>query len=270
MTPAKLVRQLRAGSDEGFTLVELLVATTLSLMIGVVVVSTLVTSQKAVNTTISMADINGEARSLLNRLAGDLRQATPVTTTTSGVSVETPAITAVQNPYPGGTSAVTSITFNADFSGDGCIAGITSDKCSPAPAVDPSNPETETFCWLPPVAPATASSVYLIPSTVATGTCGPVGTAEPLMSGQVTSLQIYCDSSNYLYDTNGDGLTTWQEIDDHAPPIGTGTGASGSGTNTHVLTQGELTLINSVLIVVQVKENGHAQTYQTLVSLRNV
>ena len=146
-------RRLRKGGDGGFTLVELLVATGLSLVVGAIVVSTLITAQTSTSNTTANADLNAEARDLLNRLTGDLRQATPLwnTTTVSGstVKVETPAITAVQNPYPGGSAnAVTSITFDADYSGDGCVDGVVSDNC-PGGSVIASNPEIESFCWDP-------------------------------------------------------------------------------------------------------------------------
>jgi prepilin-type N-terminal cleavage/methylation domain-containing protein len=260
-----LRRRLREGGDRGFTLVELLVATALSVMIGAIVVSTLITAQVSTGTTTANADLNAEGRDLLNRLTGDLRQATPLwnATTVGGstVEVETPAITAVQNPYPGGSAnAVTSITFNADYSGDGCVDGVPSDNC-PVPggptALDVNNPETESFCWNP-----ATLIVYLIPGGVDSSCNSPTPgyTAQPLLSGNVTGLQIEYDSNRYLYDTNHDGVTTWQELDAQGPPVG----------NANNALDVELNLVNSVKLVVTLSEGGHTQTYQAVVFLRNV
>jgi len=253
--------RLRDGADRGFTLIELLVATALSLMVGAIVVSTLITATTSAANTTANANLNAEARDLLNRLTGDLRQATPVFTTTtvsgSTVKVETPAITAVQNPYPyesgGSANAVTSITFDADYNGDGCIDGVVSDGC-PGNAVDPNNPEIESFCWNP-----ATLVVYLVPGPV-DNTCS-ISAAQPLLSGMVTGLKIEYDSNRYLYDADHNGVTTWQEVDGQAPPIGNGNG---------VLDLPDLNQIDSIKLDVTLSDSGHTQTYQAVVSLRNV
>lgn len=254
------VNRLRVSrhDDAGFTLVELIVAASITLLIGSMILGTVLTAGTSVKATHATTDLDGEATQLLNRLTGDLRQATAVWTTSGGVRVETPAITAVQNPFPGGTStAVTSVTFNADFSGDGCIAGVVSDGCNPAPAVDPSDPETETFCWDP-----MTQLVYLIAGGVQPGSCAPTGggSPQPLLSGHVDSFELSYESNNYLYDANGDGVTTWQELDAAGAPVGNGNG---------VLDGPELDHINAVRISLTVSELGHVQSDQTLVSLRN-
>ncbi|MDT4938175.1 MAG: hypothetical protein QOG80_1846 [Pseudonocardiales bacterium] len=264
-----LRRRLREGGDRGFTLVELLVATGLSLVVGAIVVSTLITAQTSTNSTTASADLNAEARDLLNRLTGDLRQATPLwkATTVGGstVEVETPAITAVQNPYPGGSSnAVTSITFNADYSGDGCVDSVPSDNCPGGSINNVDNPEIETFCWDPTDVTATGKTlVYLIAGGVQGNSCLPAPgiTAQPLLSGNVSGLQIEYDSNRYLYDTNHDGVTTWQELDAQGPPIGNANNA---------LDPLELNQVDSIKLVITLSEGGHTQTYQAVVSLRNV
>lgn len=247
------------SDDAGFTLAELLMVMFVSALLGGLLLSTLFVTKKSSDSTVAVADMNGEARALLDRLSGDLRQALPVWTLTSGTEVETPAITAVQNPYPGGSAtAVTSITFNADFNGDGCVAGVASDGCSPAKAVDANDPETETFCW-----DASTQLVYLIAGGVTTGTCTPAngGASQPLLSGKVSNLQIAYDSNAYLYDSNNDGTTTWQELDAQAPPVGNGDGQ---------LDMPELTRIDAVRITATASEDGHVLSYETLVSLRNI
>lgn len=247
----------RARDDHrGFTLVEMLVAVVLSAIVGGVLMTLMLAAQRSATNTTAQNDINAEARDVLNRLSRDLRQATPLAN--AGTTI--PAITSAQNPNPGGTAnTVTSVTFNADFNGDGCVAGVTSDKCSPPPSVDANNPETETFCWNP-----STQNVYLIAGTVNAGTCTPSsGSApQPMLSGKVTAFDLFFYSNNYLYDANNDGVTTWQELDQASAPI---------GDNSGTLTTPELLSINSVLIKVTVADgHGHSQTYQTQTDLRNV
>lgn len=244
--------------DGGFTLIEVLIAGALALVLGSLVLSTMLAADQSIKATSATTDLSAEARLVLNRLAGDLRQAKPL----ANNGVQIPAITAVQNPFPSASwsaNAVTSITFDADYDGNGCVAGVVSDNCpNPAPALDPNNPEIETFCWNP-----ANKQLYLIAGTVATGTCTPSNgsVAQPLLSGQVSGFQVEYDSNAYLYDTNHDGVTTWQELDAAGPPIGNGNG---------VLDTTELTRITSVTIRLTVSEGSHTATFQTLVSLRNV
>ncbi|HEX7106319.1 MAG TPA: prepilin-type N-terminal cleavage/methylation domain-containing protein [Acidothermaceae bacterium] len=263
-------RRLRQRDESGFTLVELLVASVVGIIVGGVVLSTILVAQRSTNSTTAWANLNGEARVLLNRLAGDLRQATPLTSTSAGVTTDIPAITNVQNPQPYGTAgALTSITFDADFSGDDCVKGVLSDKggtpggCTD-PSVDPNNPEVETFCWDP-----AGQVVYLIPGGVTAGSCtsdsGLASTA--MLSGHVKDVKIYAYSSRYIYDGDivglpADGVTDWREIDHAGSPIG--------NSNDKLDQPSEYALINSVKIVVTVADGGHTQTVQTLVSLRNV
>lgn len=261
---AVLVKRVRSGSDDaGFTLVELIVASVIGLVVGGLVLSTLMVAQRSVSTTTAASDLNGEARDLLNRMAGDLRQATPVFNTDplTHIVTETPAVTDVQNPEPFGVSGgLTSITFDADFSGDNCVDGLVSDVCASPPSFDQNYPETETFCWDPAV-----DVVYLIAGGVQhDGHCTPAHSgvsAQPLLSGKVTDLEIECDSNSYLYDADHNGVTTWKELDSAASPVGNGDNA---------LDAPELPRIDSLKIVVKVFQDGHSQTYQTLVSLRNV
>lgn len=260
-------RYRRHGSEAGFTLAEVVVASTIGIILGGLVLSTILVGHRSADSTVTAAHLDGEARVLLNRLAGDLRQATPlwITDPATNTRAETPAITDVQNPQPYGASGqLTSITFNADFSGDGCVQSELSDNCpSPAPSLDPNAPEVETFCWDP-----TAQVVYLIAGPVNAGTCKPSTsgvTAQPLLSGNVVDMQITCDSNRYIYDGDYDhtydGVTDWRELDAAGPPVGNGDGK---------LDGNELDYVNSIRISVTVTDGGHSQTDQTLVFVRNV
>jgi type II secretory pathway pseudopilin PulG len=263
---ARVGSRIRDSRDAGFTLVELLVASMLAVMVGGIILTTLLAAQRSADATLAGADLNGEARDLLNRLSGDLRQATPLLLTdpNTGAVTETPAVLEVQNPYDPALAtvpppAVTSITFDADFSGDNCIGGVVSDGCSPAPTFNPDNPETETVCWNP-----ANELVYLIAGGVQAGSCNPTTpgvSPQTWLSGKVTALKLECNSNNYLYDSNYDGVTTWRELDAQGPPIGNKNG---------MLDGNELKYINSFGITVTVEEDGHSATFNTLVSVRNV
>lgn len=247
-----------SSREDGFTLVELLVAVVLSAVLGGVLFSTLVATQNSSKDTAAQQDLTAEARDALNRMAEDLRVATPVT----NGAVTTPALTAIQT-----TGRYVSLTFNADFDGDGCVAGVASDtpsgatqSCSPAVAAT-AGAETETFCW---DSDPSVDVLYLIAGGVQSGTCTPTSGATPqaLLSGKVTSLAISYSSSHYLYDANGDGDTTWQELDSYGAPVGNDNGVPDGP---------ELDLINNVGIELTVSDgSGHQQTFRTQVNLRNV
>lgn len=258
----------RRETDAGFTLVEVVVASTIGIILGGLVLSVILVGHRSADNTVSAAHLDGEARVLLNRLAGDLRQATPLFTTVdpaTGTKVETPAITNVENPEPYGTAGqLTSLTFNADFSGNGCVEDQLSDNCpSPAPSLDPDAPEIETFCWDP-----SGGVVYLIAGPVNPGSCTPSTagiTAKPLLSGNVVDMKIYCYSNRYAYDGaydhTHDGVTDWRELDAAGSPIGNGN---------NKLDGNELDYVNSVRISVTIADGDHSQTDQTLVFVRNV
>lgn len=252
------IRTLVASSSEaeaGFTLVELLVAMILSTMVGLILMTALLGGQSSVTASTAQNDLNAEGRTALNRISRDLRQATPVTLN----GVTTPAILSVQNPDGVGfqMKAFTSLTLNGDFNADGCVPNYPSDSCPSPPPADPNNPETETFCW------DGVSQIYLVPGPVTPGTCNSTTAGsppQPLLTGRVTAFKFSYRSNLYLYDANGDGITTWSELDAAGPPVGNRDGA---------LDGPELAHVNSVVIDLTLSDAGHTQTYETQVDLRN-
>jgi hypothetical protein len=195
-------------------------------------------------------DLNEEARLALNRIARELRQAS--------------TLQVVLNP-DGPTysdTATTAVTFSADFNGDGCIDGV---MPTPAPTPTPtcqaytaSNPETLTYCWDPS---ASVRQLYLIPGSLPGETCQVSG-ALPILAGQVTSFKLSYRSNAYLYDANGDGITTWMELDDGGAPVGDHDGELGDT---------ELGFVDSIVVDLQVSAGGkHPQSYVTQVDLRNL
>jgi prepilin-type N-terminal cleavage/methylation domain-containing protein len=236
--------------DSGFTVIEMLVAMMLLGALGTVFMTTVLGAQHSAQATSSSQDLNEEARLALNRMAREIRQAT--------------AITSVQNPDGSSysASAITAVTFTADFNGDGCIDGVAPTPApSPAPTCLPyaaSNPETLTYCWDPS---ASVRQLYLVPGTLSGSTCQ-VSTALPILAGQVTAFKLSYRSNQYLYDDNGDGITTWTELDQAGAPAGNDDGQ---------LDQPELAGVDSVVIELAVSAGGqHAQSYMTQVDLRNL
>lgn len=244
------MRRRQDGADAGFTLVEMLCAMIMLGAFGSIFMSTVIGADNSASATSSQHDLNEEARLALNRMARELRQAT--------------ALSAVLNPDGPSynSTAITAVTFTADFNGDGCIDGVAP---SPAPTPPPvclpyaaSNPETLTYCWDPS---ANVRQLYLIPGALATASCQVAG-ARPILAGQVTTFQLSYRSNRYLYDANGDGITSWLELDQAGTPVGNQNGA---------LDGPELANTDSVVIDLTVSANGkHTQSYETQVDLRNL
>jgi prepilin-type N-terminal cleavage/methylation domain-containing protein len=249
MTRLRRVRA-RAADDAGFTLIEMLVSMLLLSVLGIVFMTTIMGSKSSLTATATSQNLNEEARLALNRMARELRQAT--------------AITNVLNPDGASYSAtaITAVTFTADFNGDGCIDGVApSPAPTPAPvcqAYSANNPETLTYCWDPS---ASSKQLYLVPGTLSGSTCQVSG-AMPILAGQVTSFMLGYRSNLYLYDANGDGITSWTELDQAGPPVGNDDGQ---------LDQPEISNVDSVVIDLTVASNGSfSQTYETQVDLRNL
>jgi prepilin-type N-terminal cleavage/methylation domain-containing protein len=258
----------RLRDDSGYTLVEMLVAIVIAGILGGILMSMLMATQRSAKATTTQDDLNGEARAALNRVSRDLRQAVP----TFLASVESPAIESVQDPDGTGhvSGGVTSVTFQADFSGDGCVAGVVSDplagapagtSCNPAKTVDASAPEVVTYCW--DGSAANAQHIYLISGAVVTGTCNPVGggSAQPLVSGRVSDFTLSYRSNLYRYDSDGNGVTTWSELDAAGSPV---------GNDNDGLDSLELLNISGVVISLTASNGAASQTYQTQVDLRNM
>ena len=243
------LRNRGARGDAGFTLVELLVAIIMLSILGSVFLSVVLSSKRSVSNTQQQMDINEEARLAINRMGRELRQAT--------------ALTAVRNPDGSSfdSTAVTALTFSADFDGDGCINGVAPTPApTPAPTCNPvntNNPEVLTYCYDP--APA-AQRLMLIPGTLAGSTCTQPG-ALPILAANVTGLKFSYRSNSYLYDTNGDGITTWRELDAAESPV---------GDRDENINTGDLPNIDSVVVDVTLLEGSHRQNYQTQIDLRNL
>lgn len=238
-------RQVSAD-DSGFTLIEMLMAMVLFSIVGALLLSTLVTSERTGRKTRNSHDLNEEARVAINRMAREIRQAVRITKV---VNPDGPAHS---------TTALTAMTFEADFNGDGCAGNA----CAGTDLVN--NPETVTYCFDPSASDATIrTQIRLIPGSF-TGTpdCAQPGSLA-IMAGKVTGFELKYRSNAYRYDANGDGATTWMELEDAPPPVGD-PGSPDGDINTN-----ELTSLNSVVVDLTLSNDGSQQAYRTQVDLRN-
>ena len=145
-------------------------------------------------------------------------------------------VTAVSSPDPS-----TSVTFEVDFNGNGTIDASTSD------------PERLTYRW--------DGSRILLSATDTVGTT----VTQPILSGEVSSFRLDYRSSLYPYDCNGDGITTWQELDAAACGPAGNTVGNGDG----LLDASELEHIDSVVLDFSVLDGARKQDYRTQIDLRN-
>lgn len=140
-----------------------------------------------------------------------------------------------------GTDGAKGLTFDVDFNGNGLID----------PSV--SDPESLTYFY---------DGVRILLS--AADDTGAV-TTRPVLNGVVDSFSLSYRSSDYRFDCNGDGTTTWQELDSGScrPPGTTVGNANGK------LDAPELEHVDSVVLAFTVQEAGKRQAYRTQIDLRN-
>ncbi len=237
-------REERSG-QAGFTLVEMMVAMSLTIILMLLTIQVVGTSGAAVKVTTDQQSLNEEARQAINRMARDLRQASSV-------------VTAVNPDGPGyQASGIVAVRAKADFDGDGCIGGVGTSGCL---AYNASNPEDVTYCFEP-----SSRQLYVIDNQVAGLT--PVSASstscsggQPLLAGNVSAFVVEYRSNAYRYDTTPtDGVTTWRELDAAGPPVG--------DANSRL--DLELADVDSVVLSLTMRLGGKSQVYRTQISLRN-
>ena len=81
-----------------------------------------------------------------------------------------------------------------------------------------------------------------------------------MLAAQVSAFTVDLQSSKWQYDTTTNGVTTWQELDAAAAPVGNGNGRPDGQ---------ELAHLDLVQISMTVLDGARAQTYETKVDLRN-
>lgn len=221
--PAQARAQGGEGDDAGFSMVELLVAMGIFGLLSTLTFSMLSSTAKTVDDVRSISNLTEEARVATERLTRELRQSSLI------LDAHLPA-------DPTDTTSVTSIKFWVDFNGNGVRDENAADPEVVKYEFDPASGQL-TF---------TAND--------------PLGTAvkRPILAANVKRFDLTFTSSLWEYDTDGNGVTDWTEIDHSA--IGNGNG---------VFDGQEFSRIDSVGISIQLLDGTRAQTYMTQVDLRN-
>lgn len=226
----------RRADDAGVTLVELLVAMTLLMILGGMTLVAIVSARDTSEGTRTSVRLNEDARVALNRVGRELRQAQAITRVSrEGSPTGTAAVTTAS---PDG---VRSFSLTADFDGDGVIEPT---------AVDP---EALTYTW--------DGQRLLLSAHDTTGTL----VTSPVLAEQVSAFSVDFRSSRWEYDCNGDGVTTWTELDSHA----CAPASAGVGDNSGTLNAAEIAQIDGALIKISVLQGSKRQDYTLQIDLRN-
>lgn len=161
--------------DDGYTLVEVLVAIAIFLMLMTIVLSTVISISKATEAAKQFTNINEQARIATERLSREMRQATEIRAATVAAT-------------PGGD---TEVTFGVDFNGNQIIEGAVAD------------PEIITYRY------DSANERLTLTANDEYGTA----VTRPILSEEVTAFEFGFRSSLWQHDQNADGITTWEELD---------------------------------------------------------
>lgn len=229
--------------DEGFTLVELLMAMALFSVLGVMVLTTVLSTGRIADNSSTYNDLNEEARNVLNRFSREMREAQRI----DGV------VNAVGPGYS--ASADTSVTLSVDFDGDGTIEPSAAD------------PEVLTYTYQRAqrrlVLTAAGSTVPVLAGNVETFKLSYYArisdSARLGLDGLTTASGGTCGS--VPVGAVKDGELTWPELDaDPTRKHGDCSGALGAA---------ELPYLNSVGVELTVLKAPRQQHYRTRIDLRN-
>ena len=212
----------RRSRDAGISLVEVLVAMGLFSLLATLLLSFALSTSRFADNVSRLSNVNEESRLAMERLTRELRQAS--------------AVLAVH--LPASSTDTTAFTFWTDFNGNG------------AQDLNAADPEVLTYRWNP------VNSRLTLTANDASGTA----ITRPVLAANVSGFSLDLRSSLWAYDTNGDGDTSWQELDAASPPVGNNNGTP-DGT--------ELDKIDIVAISMTVSDGSRAQAYRTQVDLRN-
>lgn len=207
--------------DAGMSLIEVLVAMGLFSVLGTLVLGLALSTSKVTGDVRTLTNVNEESRMAMERLTRELRQATRITDVR----------------LPGDPTDTTALTFWTDFDGNG------------VPDLNAADPEVLTYRWDP------ATKRLTLTANDASG----AATTRPVLAATVSSFTLRLLSSQWQHDSDGNGETTWQELDVAAA----GGNANGKPDGT------ELDRVDLVGLELTVLDGDRAQTYSTRVDLRN-
>jgi type II secretory pathway pseudopilin PulG len=182
----EIVGAAPGGSDDGGTLIEIIVAIAIFGLLGSALLGVVLSTNKVTESTRQMTNVNEESRLAMERLTRELRQANAV------LDVQLPA----------SATDSTALTFWTDFDGNG-----TAD-------LNAADPEVLTYRWDPNTGQLTLTA------NDASGTA----VTKPVLAANVTAFTLSLRSSLWQHDLDGDGVTDWSELDASGAPVGNGNG----------------------------------------------
>ena len=214
-----MTAERRPPRDQGLGLVEVIVAMGLFGLLTTVLLGFVLGTSRVTEDTRMLSGVNEESRLAMERFARELRQAR--------------AITAYTRPAAPGDEVA--FTFWTDFDGDG-----TKD-------LGVADPEVLTYRWTPDDNRLTLTANDADGSEV----------TRPVLAANVSRFDIELFSSLWEHDADGDGMTTWLELD------------AALGGNDGVPQTADLQYVDLVTVTMTVLDGPHRQTYRTEVDLRN-
>jgi type II secretory pathway pseudopilin PulG len=205
------------------SLVEVLVSIGLFGLVGSLLLGLAMSTSAVTEDTRARTGVTEEARTAMERMAREVRQASEIE------SVTLPSASSPLQP--------TSFTFWTDFDGDGLKS------------TNAADPEVMTYRWNP------ANQRLSL-----TAQTGATEETRPVLAAKVTSFVIELRSSSWEHDANGDGTTTWLELDGAGLPVGNGNGLPDAV---------ELARVDLLAVTLTVEDGSGTQTYRTQIDLRN-
>lgn len=218
-------------SQDGFTIVELMVAITIFGITATGFYSVLFSGARGADRSRSVVRVSEEARMGLNRMIRDTREAGRLV-----------------------TASPTSYRIEVDFNNNGTYDGNSA-----------GNYEDLTYAYVP--ASGTSS---VCPSRFGPGCITLNGQRLVVGVQPIAGTDVFNYTSNLmLYDCNRDGVTTWQELD-QAEVSGRGCPARPEMGNANGVLDDERPFVNGVTYAIRVRQGGSVSNFYSEVQLRNL
>lgn len=213
----------RSPRDAGVTLVEVLVAMVVFGIFSTVLLGFALSTATVTEEIRATADVTEESRLAIERMSRELRQASAVEAVTlEGV----------------GSSSTTALTIWTDFNGNQLRD------------LSDTDPEVLTYRW------QRSTGRLTLTADDSDGTA----VTRPVLAEIVTRFDLRLRSSMFEADTNGDGTTTWQELD----------GSTAAGGNRNGVPDGdELDRIDLVAVSMTVSDADARRDFALQADLRN-
>jgi prepilin-type N-terminal cleavage/methylation domain-containing protein len=222
LTPVEPADDTEEKRDQGMTLIEVLVAMALFGVLSSLLLGLAISTNHVTQDTRERTGVAEETRTAMERMTREVRQS-------AGISAVTLPTVAAPD--------ITSFTFWTDFDGDGVVD------------TNAADPEVLTYRW------NRATERLSLTAQTDSG-----AETRPVLAANVTAFDLELRSSEWAYDTDGNGITTWQELDAKGAPVGNQNATADAP---------ELAHIDLLAVSLTVTDGSGSQTYRTQIDLRN-